>query len=238
MVMRRTISILLAAMVLAGPAMAEPPTGSRLGNHTVSGLTMTPRDAAIATRAMGACMYNRHEEGARAVLLAPTKAEEEKASKKVTGEVTCFNAVFANDMVAERRVTIPHEILRGMLAERALEIAQAQVAMLPSLPLQRIYERSWFAVTGRNVAVDELGACIADINPAGIAALVGAEPESKAESAAFAALNDSLGKCLRAGVRLQANRQSLRAALADALYQRLARPPEPAPAGSTTEAAK
>ena len=50
----------------------------------------------------------------------------------------------------------------------------------------------------------------------------------------FLGLMDNLGKCLRAGTKLQANRQSLRAALADALYQRL-HAPAAAPA---VEAAK
>jgi hypothetical protein len=45
-------------------------------------------------------------------------------------------------------------------------------------------------------------------------------------------LGANLSQCLRAGTKLQANRQSLRAALADALFQRLH---APAPAA---EAAK
>ena len=45
-----------------------------------------------------------------------------------------------------------------------------------------------------------------------------------------------MGKCLRAGTKLQVNRQSLRAALAEALFQRLNAPA--APAAPTVEAVK
>jgi hypothetical protein len=111
-----------------------------------------------------------------------------------------------------------------MLAERALTKAGTQLAVLTPLPLQKIYQRPWFAVTGRHLTVDEMGACIADINPGGISALIRTVPTTPDEGQAFAALNADLGKCLRAGTKLQANRQSLRAALADALFQRLYRP--------------
>jgi hypothetical protein len=58
-------------------------------------------------------------------------------------------------------------------------------------------------------------------------------PTTPEEGQAFAALSPDMGKCLRAGTKLQANRQSLRAALAEALFQRLN-----APAAPTVEAVK
>jgi len=98
------------------------------------------------------------------------------------------------------------------------------VQALQPLPIQQIYQRNWFAVTGRHVTVDEMGACIADTNPAGVLALARSVPTSKEESAAFTALGPNLGACLRAGTKLQASRQALRAALSEALYQRLHAP--------------
>ena len=140
------------------------------------------------------------------------------------GAVQCFGAQFSNDMVEERHIVYPPDIMRGMLAEAALERSRAEVDALPALPLQKVYQRDWFSVTGRHVTVDEMGACIADTNPAGAAALMRTQPFSTQEGAAFAALSDNLGKCLRMGTKLRAGRQALRAALAEALFQRLNRP--------------
>ena len=218
----------------SGTALADPPTGSRLGDHRRPGPTLTAKDQVVGAKRMGMCVYNRKGTLARQALLASTKEAQDAAMAKLMGEVQCFGAEFSNDLVAERRVSFPPEIMRGMLAEAALDRSRAEADALQPLPLQQIYQRNWFAITGRHVSVDEMGACIADTNPAGIAALIRTEPGSKEENAAFGGLMDNLGKCLRAGTKLQANRQSLRAALADALYQRL-NAPAPVPA---VEAAK
>ncbi|MEO8175248.1 MAG: hypothetical protein ABI626_01140 [Sphingomicrobium sp.] len=218
---------LACTAILCLPAAAwadEPVTGTRLGGHTQPGPALTARDQAVGAKQMATCLYNRKMPVARALLLAPTMAYGNSANAKLMGDVQCFNAQFANDMVEERRVTFPTEIMRGMLAEVALVRSAAEVAALQPLALQKIYQRDWFAVTGRNITVDEMGACIADTNPAGIFALLKTEPTSPQEGAAFGQLGDNLGKCLRAGTKLQANRQSLRAALADALFQRIYRP--------------
>jgi hypothetical protein len=221
MVGGKLIAVAIAASLFSGSAMADPPTGSRLGSHTRPGPKLTEKDQAIGAKQMASCLYNRKTWLVQSVLLAPSKAAQDQAIDRLMGEVTCFNAIVANDMVEERRVTYSPEVLRGMLAEKALEKEERAVAGLAAMALQPKYERGWFSITGRHPTVDEMGACIAETNPAGIATLVRTEPLSKAEAAAFTALQPSLGKCLRAGTRLQANRQSLRAALADALYQRV-----------------
>jgi len=146
------------------------------------------------------------------------------AISKMMGEVTCFGDNASNDLVGMRVALIPPDILRGMLAEAAFKRDGNGVQALQPLPIQQIYQRNWFAVTGRHVTVDEMGACIADTNPAGVLALARSVPTSKEESAAFTALGPNLGACLRAGTKLQASRQALRAALSEALYQRLNAP--------------
>lgn len=224
----RQMTAFAATISLAsGPAWADdPPTGSRLGSHTRPGPTLTAADQAIGAKQMATCLYNRKTAIARAALLASTKEAGDSATAKLMGDVQCFSVQFANDMVEERHISFPPEVMRGMLAEAALERTRTEVNALQPLPLQKVYQRSWFAVTGRHVTVDEMGACLADTNPAGAAALIRTVPAGRDESAAFAALADNLGKCLRIGTKLQANRQSLRAALADALFQRLNRPQE------------
>jgi hypothetical protein len=207
-----------------------------LGDYRRPGPTLTLRDQAVGAKRMAECLYMQQSTLARAALLAPTKSYADAASNKLHGNLTCLNAEFANDMVEERHVSFPNDIFRGMLAEAALKRSQPAVDALQALPLQRIYVRPWFAVTGRHLSVDEMGACLADTNPVAAATLVRTEPTSGKESAAFASLTGDLGKCLRAGTRLQASRQALRAALAEALFQRIN-----APAGgarAAVEAAK
>ncbi|MEO6581326.1 MAG: hypothetical protein ABIN68_00775, partial [Sphingomicrobium sp.] len=157
---------------------------------------------------------------------APTKQRAEQAIERLSDNLRCSRIVPGNDLVEARIAVFSSEVLRGMLAERALVKAWPQIAALPTLPLQKIYQRPWFAVTGRHLSVDEMGACIADTNPAGIAALIRTVPATVEEGRAFAGLNVNMGHCLRAGTKLQANRQSLRAALAEALFQRLQAPAE------------
>jgi hypothetical protein len=228
----------VAACCASGAALAEPPTGSRLGSHTQPGPAIAERDHAIGARDLASCMFNRKRSLALQMLLATTKAEEEAASQTLMGEVTCFNAVFANDLVEERHVSYPPDILRGMMAEAALSHRRTDAEQLKPLPLQQAYQRDWYVITGRHLSVDEMGACIADTNPGGILALIRTEPLGKQESAAFGALTGNLGKCLRAGTKLQASRQALRAALADALFQRLSRPQPAPPTVTSAEAAK
>lgn len=225
---RAAVALVAMACLASSAAWADPPTGSRLGSGTQPGPRLTARDQAIGAKQMATCLYNRKKTLAQAVLLASTKEAGFAATQRLMGNLECFGAQFGNDMVQERNVHFPPEIMRGMLAEAALERTRSQVDALQPLPLEKIYQRAWFPVTGRNVTVDEMGACIADTNPAGTAALIRTEPTGREEGTAFAALADNLGKCLRIGTKLQANRQSLRAALADALYQRLNRPPQEA----------
>jgi hypothetical protein len=237
---RKSRILLLAAAAIGQTSAAawaqEPATGSRLGDHRRPGPTLTERDQAAGAKRMAECLYNRKGALARQTLLAPTKAAGDAAASKLMGNVQCFGAEFSNDMVEERHVNFPSDILRGMLAEAALGRSESEVRALEALPLQQVYQRNWFAVTGRHITVDEMGACIADTNPAGIMALTRTQPATREENAAFGGLMDSLGKCLRAGTKLQASRPALRAALAEALFQRLHAPaPAPAP---PVEAAK
>jgi hypothetical protein len=233
--MTRLGFILLAVLGFASTsALAEPATGSRLGDFRRPGPTLSAKDQAEGAKRMAECLFNRKGELARQALLAVTREAAEAAINKLMGNVQCFGVEFSNDMVEERHVSFPPDILRGMLAEAALDRDQA--AALQPLPLQQIYQRNWYAVTGRHISVDEMGACVADTNPAGVLALARTEPVSEEESAAFGALMDNFGKCLRAGVKLQASRPALRAALSEALYQRLnAQVPAPV---ATQEAAK
>ena len=240
MTVLRTVLFALATVTAVSPAVAQdqPETGTRLAapaSRGITGVSLTSRDQAAGAKRMAECIYNRKGVLARQALLAPNAQSATAALDRLMGEVRCFGDDASNDLVGMRIALIPRDILRGMLAEAAMNRNKDDVATLQPLPIQQIYQRNWFAITGRHVSVDEMGACIADTNPAGIIALTRTGPMSKEEGAAFASLGGNMHDCLRAGTKLQASRQALRAALADALYQRL-NAPAPAPTATTATA--
>ncbi len=134
----------------------------------------------------------------------------------------------ANDLVEGRRVAFPPDVMRGMLSEYLIKGSEAAVRQLPALPRQQTYKRPWFVATDRHIAVDEMATCVSEVDPARTLAILKTEPYSAAERQAFTAITPVMGPCLSVGAKLQANRQALRAALAEALYQRT-QPWAPAP---------
>ena len=172
-----------------------------------------------------ACLTESRPAVVRQLLQASSAAAANLSFHALADDSRCFSRVFPSGEFRPEDVSFSQDLLRGRLAEHAL-LAQSSAALaLPALPLQqKRYLRSWFATTGRNPAVDEMGACMADTDPSQIIALIKTDPGSDDETAAFGALSPNLTKCLSAGTRLDAGRQALRAALADALYQRLTNP--------------
>jgi hypothetical protein len=222
------LSIALAAMLASATAAAarptadEPPIGTRLGKRVKGDPIADERKAALAAHEMARCMVNKREGTVRDLLAATSDEQAKKVSNRLMGEMQCFNAMLAvNDLVEGRSVTFPPDVLRGMLAEYLVKKDAARVGLLPRLqPLQQIYVRPWYPATARDPIVDEMATCVAEVNPIGTLAMLGSQPYSGAEGTAMGALAVDFGRCLRAGAKLRANRQGLRAALAEALYQR------------------
>jgi hypothetical protein len=234
--MRALCRGLIALTAAVSPAAAEPPTGSRLGERTISGIKYTEEQADEAATKLARCMIAKRNALARAYLDAVTSEDADKAQTTLFRQIECMSWVTLSDMSDTTRASIPREVLRGKLAEVILTGERGKVEILPALPLGKEYWRPWFAATGRDPVTDEMAACVADTNARSIAALIETRSYSKEENTAFGAVLPSLGTCLRVGAKLQANRQALRAALADALYQRLMRPP-PAEQAAEAEAA-
>jgi hypothetical protein len=190
-----------------------------------SALIATPAAARSPAEAFAACLAETRPDQVRQLLTAQTAQAANLPYHALADNDRCFNRAFGTGPVSANDAVVSMDMLRGRLAEDALRSQEAQVAALTALPLQqKRYIRPWFAATGRHPAVDEMGACMADTDPAGIVALIQTSPGSDDESAALGALSPALTKCLSAGTRLDASRQALRAALADALYQRLNNP--------------
>lgn len=224
----RTLLVASAVSVCVSvTALAEPPIGSRLGERVVKGAVEDEVTSARHAYEFAGCLVNRRGEKARRLLSQTTEAAYKEAYKALTtGRLDCFNmGDDANDITEGWRFSIPTDIMRGMLAEQLIKSDIVRYAELPPLSQQRTYSRSWYGATNRDASVDEMATCVAEMDAADTLSLLRTTPYSEQEGSAFAALAPTLGSCLRAGVKVTGNRQSLRAALADALYERVANPP-------------
>jgi len=222
--MRKSVMMAVAALGLAGAAAADPPIGSRLGSRERGNGQAAEEKAARQGHAAAKCVVNKRRQTAER-MLSSTDADVVKRSYKDlwAGDLTCYSGFEDNDsgFVEGRVISAPFDVMRGMLAEELVKRDPGRIAVLPVLqPLHQIYSRPWYAVTDRDPIVDEMATCVADVNPAGTLALFQTDAYSDAEMAVVRTLSADFGRCLRAGARLTANRQSLRAALAEALYQR------------------
>ena len=216
----------VAAAAIGGSASAEPPIGSRLGERLEKKKVVDERDGVQAARQLAGCIVVKRGSAARDLLAARTEEEVEKLRSRVAGEYACMAVIPRNALVEGVRISYPHDIMRGHLAEQLLQRNRPGSSQLQPLPIQKTYSRSWFAFTGRHISLDEMAACVADTSPAAVMALVGSEPFSGGEDAAFGSLMPAMGQCLVAGTKLDAKREPLRAALAEALYQRVTNPNE------------
>ena len=227
----RLIAALLGVSVLGSVAIAEPEIGSRVGDRIdTKRVVQNDRDAAQIAHQLAGCLLSKRGSAAPDYLKTRNAEEADKLHAKMSGDVECLANIPANDFVQQVNVYFPTDIMRGDLAEELLKRDRRDSSALQPLPLQRIYTRDWFPFTGRNVSVDEMAACVADTNPAGVVALIDTEPFSPSEGAAFGNLIPSMGPCLRAGTKLDGRREPLRAALAEALYQRMIDPSASIPA--------
>jgi len=167
---------------------------------------------------MNACQMRPNVEAAKLLLAAKSIDDARKFAARfkwractLKGPGTGFMKVEPNDPKLDE--------LRWMSADYLLRDA-ALLAKLDPLPKRRIYNKPWFAASARDDSIDEMAACVADTNPAGILSLNKAQIGSKEEQAAFSALDNDFVACLSAGVTLQGGRKAIRGALVDALYQR------------------
>lgn len=205
--MKRSMLAVMAAGAMIAPA-ATPAHAATLS-----------ADAALTGHKVAKCLYTKRRADVVAALGASNEADYQRYYVALSRSPQCRDIGIESAEVEGAAVVVPADILRGMLAEQALANS-AKVRALQPVAGEASYQRPWFAATGRNATVDEMAVCTVDQNPAGVRELIDAKPEGDAELGAVRALSATLGACLPQGATLSANRQSLRAALADALYQR------------------
>lgn len=209
----------IAAISATAVSGFEPPIGSRLGERLKPSSNSSTNAMRTAFRFFE-CQANKHGQKVREILDAPNEDRFTRARKALEHEESCYLDVVVDQQAEKVRISTTNATYRGMLAEGILKAGGRADALSP-LPLQRVYERPWTALTGRPPVVDEMAICIADVDPSGIMAMLKTLSESTEERTAFSGLSEAMGKCLQNGVELKADALGLRTAFAEALYHRV-----------------
>jgi hypothetical protein len=225
----RFIIAALAATALssgAGYAQDEPQIGSRLVKRKDVAIPHSQREAAQAAQRLAGCIYLKQGSAVRAALDTRDPAEAVKRIGQLDNRGTCLNLSMVADGSVAQRASMPVDLYRGALAEAVLRKDRMGATLAPN-ERKPSYAADWFAATTRPLAVDEMALCIAETNPAAIRALIVTPAQSDEEKRAFSGVAPLLGPCLTVGANLNANKQAIRAALAEALYQRAVAPAAP-----------
>lgn len=221
-----------ALIAAAAPAFAQDaPLGSHLPQRPTTHNPKADSHAVIVGHSFAACMIRKREAIARRFIEATTAEEVGKLETALFREVGCTNMPGVSAIADGAMVGSSTDIWRGMIAEELLR--RMPSAPFQPLPRLREYHSAWLAVSGRYPVVEEMAVCVAATDPAGIVSLLATAPESPEEQAAMRAMSPSFGPCLVVNARLTANRQSMRAALAEALYHRATAGPALAAAPAT-----
>lgn len=226
-----TAAFIASALVAPPSALADPPTGSRLGKAERERGVEDVYEARRRALRLAECMYFKRGGDVRGVLTSLSEKDQARFQRNLSEAVECSRANLAVQpgLMGSMVITSP-DVMRGNYAEAAMAkmteddglqpIAASSAEGVP--PPSHV--RDWFVLTGRHPVTDSMAVCVAEQNPAAIRGLIATRPETAEEKAAIQAIAPSLGPCLPQGATLKANRQSLRAALAEALYHRAVAP--------------
>ncbi len=226
------LAALLAAAVVA-PAHAQdqpPPTGTRLGAGQERRAVATDEyEARRRALRLAECMYFKRGAAVRGYLSGLSEQEQARHQRNLSDSVECSRVNLGDGLrLTGAMIMTSPDVMRGNYAEAVLakitEDDKLQPVPAPTAGPPPSYVRDWFAITSRHPTIDEMAVCVAEQNPEGIRRLIATRPETDEEKAGVQAIAPSLGPCLPQGATLKANRQSLRAALAEALYHRAIAP--------------
>lgn len=231
-------SAFFVVAMLSNSAVAQPRTGSRLGDRLEQGDAMKIEDAVANSRTLARCIVSSRDRTAIRFLTTLDAEDYENASNLLFRDVACDFFRGAGALTESIQSRNSPASMRGLIAEAILEKRGNLDVGEPSLPvlaMQEGYDRDWFSMTQRPATVDAMAACFADTQPSLIYTLLRTEANSKAEGTAIGNVAAELGPCLIAGAELQANVFTLRAALAEAYFHRIYSPLEKADEPSTIE---
>lgn len=220
MTLGRIISLLGLAALIANPVLAEPPTGSRMGNRLKKVENFSKRDPYALAYRSARCAAALKSSAVRQVLDASTQASRSDARQKIGMLHNCSMAYFFGGEAEEIHYTMDQVILDGMYGEAVVMESKAGRDM-PAMPVVADYNRPWFAVSGRNPVMNEVAVCISEIAPSKTFALFDTKIGSPEEMSAARALAPELGTCVPANVELVVEPRTLRSALGEAMYHRI-----------------
>jgi hypothetical protein len=202
------IAAVAGFLVLASapPAKAQTPDSLR---------TLTEKQAMQELAVYAKCIASRRGERARELALAPYGSDEqEKAAANVVhgSDETCIKSGF--DSV---RVTVRADLLAGAVAK---ELLRADYPDLQAVVDRRSVDVETERQRAATLSVAErFGRCVVWNDPAGVSALLSAEPGSTGERLAVEGLKEDLGMCLEEGNTLRLDRSFVRTIAAVSAYR-------------------
>lgn len=194
------------ALATAGPALAQGPEGSR---------TLSAKQAAQELDIYVECLVKRRERAARVFALAPFASPEQAAlMAQVTrkSDEDCIQGGF--DHV---RISVRPDMLAGAIARQLVARDYPDLAVVADRNAVDV-ERERARAAQLNVA-ERFGRCIVWSDPAGVQALLGAEPGSTAERQAVTGLQQDMGMCVEEGSTLRLDRMFVRNIAAVSAYR-------------------
>ena len=211
-----------ALIVSAAPAAAQKPDELR---------QLPQRQAVHELGIFANCIAVRRTDRARALALAPyDTAEQQQAADRVMQR---FDDVCLRGGFGSVRMSVRHDMLAGAVARVLLNREYPNLAqVIDPTTVDVASERLRAAQLG---VPERFGRCVVWNDPAGVQALLRADPGSPAEAQAINGLKQDMGMCLEEGHTLRLDRSFVRNVTAVAAYK-LAQQVRPgAPARSAAE---
>jgi hypothetical protein len=227
---RVLLAVLAVVQTAVLPAQSDPEIGSRVKQRKPSNMERAREYSARAAHGYMTCIVNRRATMADRFLRTTDLSEAAKLESLLFRQVGCNNIPGLSDYSTGQRLSLSDDIRRGLLAEALIE-SRGRLLVPSALPVVAQYATPWATVSGRGAVVEEMAVCMAATNPVAIRQLLRTIAETSEENEAFRILIPQVGPCLQRNAKLTASRQSMRAALAEALYHRLDEPASPSASG-------
>lgn len=122
--------------------------------------------------------------------------------------------------IDETTLRVSDYTLRGLLAEAAV-LKKNAASLVPAAAVRRSYAARWMSADAGRAASEEMGACLADLQPSASVALLTTKPGTSEERVLLDGLMPDVGRCLQKGATLRISPAGLRAAIAMGTYHRM-----------------
>ena len=209
---------MVSAAAAAQTTAIDPHAGAPMFYNTPD----SRQRGALLLRHMGSCVYGKERVAARSLLRAiPGSKDEERRLAALHSRLEeCVNG-------DSEAIQSTNFVLRGAVAEAIyLATFPTDPVAVPAGADPSGLPASWIEAFGKDpsigprLAMHQLASCVVRAAPAESSRLVRSAPGSAEEAAGFQAVAPNLGPCVNQGRTFSSNRTTLRALLAEALYDR------------------